>query len=142
KVVPTQTKPKGVAAHLTFDYEAYIETNARLMSEARATVKTIEITRAVRSAKLDGLDIKKNQTIGLLDGELLAAGNNEMDILNKILAKLDLNKTEIITIYYGANIKPAEAEKVSTSIRQKYPRLQVEVVRGGQPHYTYIVSIE
>ncbi len=142
QVVPTQTIPQGVAALLTFDYEADFETNARLMSEARATVKTIEITRAARSAKLDGLDIKKNQTIGLLDGELLAAGNNEMDILNKILAKLDLNKTEIITIYYGANIKPAEAEKVSTSIRQKYPRLQVEVVRGGQPHYTYIVSIE
>jgi len=142
QVVPTQTIPQGVAALLTFDYEADFETNARLMTEARATVKTIEITRAVRSAKLDGLNIKKNQTIGLLDGELLASGNNEMDILNKILSKLDLKKTEIITIYYGANIKPAEAEKVSTSIRQKHPRLQVEVVRGGQPHYTYIVSIE
>lgn len=142
QVVPTQTIPQGVAALLTFDYEADFETNARLMSEARATVKTIEITRAVRSAKLDGLNIKKNQTIGLLDGELLAAGNNEMDILNKILAKLDLKKTEIITIYYGANIKPTEAEKVSNSIRQKHPRLQVELVRGGQPHYTYIVSIE
>ncbi|MFC1847189.1 DAK2 domain-containing protein [Chloroflexota bacterium] len=142
EVVPTQTIPEGVAALLTFDYEADFETNARLMREARTTVKTIEITRAVRAAHLDGLVIKKKQAIGLLDGELLAAGADTIDILNKILVKIDLQKTEIITIYYGADTELVEAEQVSTSIREKYPQLQVEIVRGGQPYYNYIVSIE
>ncbi len=59
-----------------------------------------------------------------------------------MLAKLDLKKTEIVTIYYGADTEPAEAEGVSTSIREQYPQLQVEVVPGGQPYYNYIVSIE
>ncbi|GAG06948.1 unnamed protein product, partial [marine sediment metagenome] len=88
------------------------------------------------------LTIKKKQAIGLLDGDLLAVGNNTTDVLNKMLTKLDLNKAEIITIYYGADTELAEAEQVSASIREQYPQLQVDVVRGGQPHYNYIVSIE
>jgi DAK2 domain fusion protein YloV len=142
EIVPTQTIPQGVAALLTFDYEADFETNAQLMKEATSKVNTIEITHAVRSAQLNGLKIKKKQSIGLLDGELLAGGNNPSDVLLKILAKLDLKKMGIITIYYGADTQQTEAEQVSANIRDRYPQLQVEVVRGGQPHYNYIVSIE
>jgi hypothetical protein len=142
EIVPTHTIPQGVAALLTFDYEADFETNTQLMKEAASKVKTIEITHAVRSAQLNGLKIKKRQSIGLLDGELLTAGNNPSDILLKILGKLNLKKTEIITIYYGADTQQTEAEQVSASIRDRYPQLQVEVVQGGQPHYNYIVSIE
>ena len=142
EVVPTVSAPQGIAALLTFDYEADFETNAQLMKEATSTVKTIEITQAVRSTQLNGLSIKKKQTIGLLDGDLLAAGNNAIEVLNKILAKIDLERSEIITIYYGADTKPAQAEQVSAQIREQHPQLQVEVIRGGQPYYNYIVSIE
>ena len=142
EVIPTETIPQGVAALLAFDYEADIEANIRLMGEAKSRVKTIEITRAVRSASLNGLSIKKNQVIGLLDGELLATGNKPLDVLNKMLAKLNLKKMEIVTVYYGADTSAGEAEEVSVGIREEHPQLQVEVVRGGQPHYTYIVSIE
>ncbi len=141
-VVPTETIPQGAAALLAFDYEANLETNTQIMTRAKAAVKSIEVTRAVRTTQLNGLNIKKKQTIGLLDGDLLAAGNNTVDVINKILAKLDLSKAEITTIYYGADTDLAEAEEVSTSIREQQPQLQVEVVKGGQPHYNYIVSIE
>ncbi|MBN2075646.1 MAG: DAK2 domain-containing protein [Dehalococcoidales bacterium] len=142
EVIPTQTIPQGVAALLAFDYEADFSTNADLMKEATSMVKTIEITRAVRAAQLDGLSIKKKQAIGLLDGELLAAGKNTIDILDKMLAKLDMNQNEIVTVYYGADASSDEASQVSESIREQYPQLQVEVVKGGQPYYDYIVSIE
>ena len=142
KVVPTETIPQGVAALLAFDYEADFETNVQIMDKAKSAAKTIEITRAVRSTQIDGLKIKKNQAIGLLDGDLLAAGNDTAGVLNKMLAELNLNKAEVITIYYGADTEPAEAEQVSVTIREQHPQLQVEVVRGGQPHYNYIVAIE
>jgi DAK2 domain fusion protein YloV len=142
EVIPTQTIPQGVAALLAFDYEADFSTNADLMKEATSMVKTIEITRAVRAAQLDGLSIKKKQAIGLLDGELLAAGKNTIDILDKMLAKMDMNQNEIVTVYYGADASSDEASQVSESIREQYPQLQVEVVKGGQPYYDYIVSIE
>jgi hypothetical protein len=141
-IVPTETIPQGVAALLAFDYEAELEANTQLMNKARSQVKTIEVTRAVRSTQLNGLSIRKKQAIGLLDGELLAAGNNTIDILNKMLTKLDLTKTEVVTIYYGADTELAEAEQISVSVREQHPHLQVEVVRGGQPHYNYIISIE
>ncbi len=142
EVIPTTTTPQGVAALLTFDYEADYETNAEIMREATSTVKTIEITQAARSTQLDGLSIKKKQTIGLLDGELLAAGKNTIDVVNKMLAKIDLVKSEIVTIYYGSDADSDEAEQISASIRERYPQLQVEVLRGGQPYYNYSVSIE
>ena len=112
------------------------------MKKAKAAVKTIEITRAARSSRLGRLKIKKKQAIGLLDGDLVATGDNTTDALNKVLTGVDLDKAEVITLYYGADTEAAEAEQVSITIREQYPQLQVDIVRGGQPHYNYIVSIE
>ena len=142
EVVPTETIPQGVAALLAFDFEADFETNTQIMKKARSTVKSIEITRAVRSTQLGKLSIKKKQAIGFLDGDLVAVGDNTTDVLNEALARLGLEEAEVVTIYYGADTKPAEAEQVSASIREQNPQLQIEVIRGGQPHYNYIVSVE
>ncbi len=142
EVVPTETIPQGIAALLSIDYEEDLETNAQLMSKAKSLVKSIEITRAVRPAKLDGLSIKKKQAIGFVDGSLLAVGDSTAEVINQVLAKVDLDEAEVITIYYGAGTEADEAEQVSNGIRERHPHLQVEIVRGGQPHYNYIVSIE
>ena len=141
-VIPTETIPQGVVALLAFDYEADFDTNSRFMTEAKSTVKTIEITRATRSTSLNGLDIKKKQAIGLLNGKLLAASNEPSDVLGNLLTRIELAKAEVITIYYGADTKEAEAEQVIAAIREQYPHLQVEIVSGGQPYYNYIVSID
>jgi dihydroxyacetone kinase-like predicted kinase len=142
EVVPSKTIPQGVSALLAFDYEANLESNIQIMTRALAAVKTVEICRAVRSAKLGDLKIRRKQPIGLLDGDLLAVGESALEVLNKMLSKLNLSKIEVITIYYGADTKSAEAEQVAGDIRNQYPQLQIEVVRGGQPHYNYIISIE
>ncbi len=142
EVIPTTTVPQGVAALLAFDYEADLDANIEIMTRAISAIKTIEICRAVRSAKLGDLKINKKQPIGFLDGDLLAVGESGLEVLNKMLSKLDLNKIEVITIYYGADTKSAEAEQVASDIRNRYPQLQIEVVIGGQPHYNYIISIE
>jgi len=142
EVVSSETIPQGVAALLAFDYEANLETNTEIMKKAISAVRTIEITRAVRSTQLGGLKIKKKQPIGFLDGDLVAVGASTADVLNQTLARLELDKAEVITVYYGADTESAEAEQISTSIREQHPQLQIEVVRGGQPHYNYIVSIE
>ena len=141
-VVPAETIPQGVAALLAFDYGANLKTNTQIMKKAISAVRTIEITRATRSTKLGELKIKRKQPIGLLDGDLIVTGKNNIDVLNQVLARLDMDKVEVITIYYGADTKTAEAEQVSNSIREQHPQLQIEVVQGGQPHYNYIVSIE
>jgi len=142
EVVPTQTIPQGVATLLAFDYEADLEANAQLMEKAKSAVRSIEVIRAIRSTKIGEFNIKKKQAMGFLDDELVAVGDNTTDVLNEVLAKLDLDEAEVITIYYGADTKPAEAEQISLTICQQHPQLQVEVVKGGQPHYNFIVSVE
>jgi dihydroxyacetone kinase-like predicted kinase len=142
EVVPTETIPQGVAALLAFDYEANLATNTQIMKKAVSTVSSIEITRAVRSTKMGELKIKKKQPIGFLGGTLVATGNSSLEVLSQTLSKADLGKAEVITIYYGADTETTEAEQAGSLIREQYPQLQIEVVRGGQPHYNYLVSIE
>ncbi|MBA7662984.1 hypothetical protein ES703_71017 [subsurface metagenome] len=142
EVVPTETVPQGVAALLAFDYEADMETNIQLMEKAKSAVRSIEVTRAIRSTKLNGRKIKRKQAIGFLDGNLVAVSDMATGALNEVLAELDLDKAEVITIYYGADTEPAEAEQISATICQQHPQLQVEVVKGGQLHYNFIVSVE
>jgi DAK2 domain fusion protein YloV len=141
-VVPAKTIPQGVVALLAFDYEADFKTNTQLMEKALSSVRSIEITRSVRATRISGLRIKRRQPIGLLDGELVAAGDTNIDVANQVLAKLNLDKAEVVTVYYGADAEPEEAEQVGASIREQHPQLQIEVIRGGQPHYSYIISVE
>ena len=142
EIVATETVPQGVAALLAFDYEADIETNASIMRQALPLVQTIEITRAVRNTKINDIQVRKKQAIGLLEGELVAVGNQPTDVLHEAMDKLATDRMEIVTIYYGSDTDPEEAEQVSAAVRERHPNLQVEVVRGGQPHYEYIVSVE
>jgi len=141
-VIPAETIPQGIAALLAFDYEADFKTNAELMTKALDSVSTIEITRAVRATQIGRLKIKKKQAIGFLDGLLVAVADSAEDVLNQTLSKVNLKKAEVVTIYCGADTALPEAEKLADAIRTKYPNLQIEVVKGGQPHYNYIVSVE
>jgi DAK2 domain fusion protein YloV len=142
RVIPTESVPQGVAALLAFNYDADLKTNASLMKEAASSVVTIEVTRAIRAARIGNLKIGKRQSIGFVDGELAAAGDKPAQVLWDVIDGVDMGKKEIVTIYYGKNAKRPKAEEVAERIRDKYPKLEVELVYGGQPHYNYIVSVE
>ncbi len=142
KVVPTRTMPQGVAALLAFNYDADLKTNASTMESALPAVRTIEVTRAVRPAKIGNFKIGDRQAIGFVDGELAAAGDKPAEVLLDVLQKMDTKKSEIVTVYYGKGTRRPEAEGVAEAIRNKLPHLEVELVYGGQPHYHYIASVE
>jgi dihydroxyacetone kinase-like predicted kinase len=112
------------------------------MEKAMEAVKTIEVTHSVRATSINGLKIKKKQPIGLLDGKIIAVGDNNMDVIVQLLYGMDLGKSEVITIYYGADTEAGEPDKISASVAEQYPNLQVELIRGGQSHYSYIISVE
>jgi len=113
------------------------------MEEAMASVKSVEITRAVRNTQIKGLKIKKGQAIGVIDDkDIVAAGPDTVQVLLKSLAEAGAESSEVMTVYYGTDIDAAEAEATANRIRKEYPEKQVEMVRGGQPFYSYIVSVE
>ncbi|MCD6599447.1 MAG: DAK2 domain-containing protein [Dehalococcoidia bacterium] len=145
KVIHTKTVPQGIAALLAFNYEMNLEENSQNMEQAISSVQTIEITRAVRGTQINGQKIKEGQFIAILNDENLIVSSNDTndisDIIFESLTKADIEKTEMITIYYGAEAQSAEAENIARKIRNKY-QTEVEVIRGNQPHYNYIISLE
>ncbi len=142
EIVPTETIPQGVAALLSFNYEADLETNVANMKAAIEAVRSGEVTTAVRSMSHNGLKVEKGQSIAFLDGELVVADDSLKKAVHKLLDKMDLEQSGLVTIYYGADTEQADAEQIGESVRKKYPTHEVEVVAGGQPHYNYIVSVE
>ncbi len=142
RVVATETVPQGVAALLAFNYDADLKTNANVMEDAISAVKTVEVTRAVRAAKISNLKILRRQAIGFVDDELKVVGDKPDQVLLDALDSAGAGKSEIVTVYYGKATKRSEAEDVTDRIRQKSPNLEVELVYGGQPHYNYIASVE
>jgi len=141
--IPTRTLPQGVAALLAFNYEETFEENVKFMEDAVSAVKTIEITRAVRTTRLNGLDVKEGQIISIIDDDtLIAAGDSVPEVVFETLGKAGIESIEVLTIYYGADVQEAKANELVKSIHNKYPEKQVEVVNGGQPHYLYIISLE
>ncbi len=142
KVVPTKTMPQGVAALLAFDYDADFDTNHRLMTDAIGTVKTIEVTRAIRSTKTDNINIKRNQIISILDGKIVSVADDYNKSIRQALGKINLTEAEVVTIYYGEAATEEEAESISAMISKNYSHLQIELVKGGQRHYNFILSVE
>lgn len=141
-VIPTETIPQGVSALIAFSPEADFTANTAQMLAAFNKVRTIEITKSTRTTRLDGLEIKEGQVIGLLDDKLVAAGDKMEELILEILSRIDFTGASVITVYYGTVTPEADAAALSDRLRQAYPHLEIEVISGGQPHYNYIISVE
>jgi len=141
-VIPTKTIPQGISALLAFNYQSDLKTNIDLMERAAAQIQTIEVTKAVRSVQVNGLKIQKGQFIGLLNGELVEAGDDLQQVTQAMLQRIDIGHYEIITVYWGEPVTQEQAENLASWIAERYPDKGAELVEGKQPYYHYIISAE
>ncbi|MBC7262044.1 MAG: DAK2 domain-containing protein, partial [Chloroflexi bacterium] len=141
-VVPTKSIPQGIAALLAFNYQSDLKTNVDLMERAAAQIQTIEITTAIRSVQINGLKVQEGQFIGLLNGELVEANDDLLKVTQAVLRRIDMERYEIITVYWGEAVTQEQAEQLVSWIAERYPDKEVELVEGKQPHYHYIISVE
>jgi DAK2 domain fusion protein YloV len=142
EVLATKTAPQGIAALLGFNYQAGLDQNVRAMNTSMHNVLTGEVTTAVRDATVDGLVVRAGQTIGLLDGDLVTAGDERGQVIEDLLGRMQLGEREIVTIYYGQGASRAEAEALAEQLQGQFAAVEVEVQDGGQPLYEYIISAE
>ncbi len=140
-VIPTKNIPQGFAAALTFNPEISVNENKTNMIHALDTVSVGQVTYAVRSTKVNGLDIKVGDVIGLDNKKILAKGNDVCDVVVNLIDKLRSGE-EIITLYYGQDVKEEEAAKLQEILLEKYPDCDVELHYGGQPIYYYYIALE
>ncbi len=142
KVVPSRTIPQGIAALLAFNYQADLQTNFEAMQAAMTQVDTGEITTATRSVEINGVTVQSGQLIGLVNEELVAAGDSLDQVLWPLVEAMALQEREILTLYYGNGIQDEQARQLAAQIAERYPEQEIEVVQGGQPYYHYILSAE
>jgi DAK2 domain fusion protein YloV len=141
-IVPTETMPQGIAALLGFNFEADFESNCQAMTEAAKNIQTAEITTAVRTAQIDGVRVREGDCIGLVNGNLVIAGQDMEHVIHETLQRMHIERYEIVTLYFGEDVTQQQAEETAKRLKEKYSHLEIEVVDGGQLHYTYILSAE
>ncbi len=141
-VIPTRFVPQGIGALLALNYQADLETNVKAMKRAMEDVETGEITLATRSATVNGVEVLDGQIIGLHNGELKIGGETIEEVAQALLAEMNSQDREIITLYYGEDVSEEEANALADRLQEHWPEQDIEVIQGGQPHYLYIVSVE
>lgn len=141
-VVPSKTIPQGISALLNFNEAEEPEANLETMTSAMKEVKSGEITYAVRDTSIDGKEIHKDDIMGLGDKGLAAVGTDVDAVLDELVASLVDEDSGLISIYYGEDITEEKANEVAERLAEKYDDLEVEVKRGGQPIYYYLLSVE
>jgi DAK2 domain fusion protein YloV len=141
-VVPSDSLPQGVGALLAYNFDAGFAANCQAMEEALGTIQTVEITRAVRTVQIDGVDVHEGDIIGLVNGKLVCAGQDQDAMVRRALERAGVAEREIVTLYYGAEVDEASAQALASHIQQWFPGREVEVVNGGQPYYAFVMSVE
>ena len=141
-VIPTKNVPQGFAAALEFNPEATAEENKTNMIHALDNVKAGQVTYAVRNTSLNGFSIKEGDIIGLDDKKILAKSQTVEETTLKLIAKMKEESHQMITLYYGEDVKESEAEQICAAIAEKYPDCDVDFHNGGQSVYYYILSLE
>ena len=141
-VVPSRNIAQGMAAMLAFNPDLTGEENAEAMRGALDGVRSGEVTTAVRSTTIDGVEVQEGQAIAILDGVLAAAAASPNDALAAMLDAAALDEGALVTLFYGAGLAEETAEEAAAAIGARPGGIEVEVHEGGQPHYHYLVSIE
>ncbi len=142
EVVPTRSVPEGISALLAFNFQADLETNTAAMLQAARAVHTVEVTRSVRDAEVDGVEVHAGDLLGIYDGRVLLTDTNPEGALQRVLEQTATESLEIVTVYFGADATAIQADRVAAALRGVHPGLAVEVVDGGQAYYPYVASLE
>jgi len=141
-MLPTRTVPQGIAAVVAFSANRTGAENVAAMTDATTGVQTIEVTHAVRDSRVDGIRVKKGDVIALINDKLTHRGTEYGSVVSLALAELGADKYELVTIYKGRDALQDELRGLTESIAKDYPKLEVEVLDGGQQHYPFILSVE
>ena len=141
-VIESKTAPQGLAAVMVFNSQLSPEENFANMQEVLSTVSTLEVTHAVRDTNIEGVEIKKDQFMGIKDGKIVVSDLSLKTVLEELLDKsLDEDK-EIVTLYLGEDSTDEYTDFLEELLENKYPDVEVELIESGQPVYPYIIGVE
>lgn len=141
-VIESKTIPQGICAMMAYSPDNDIETNTKKMTKALSKVTSGNVTHAVKDTEMDGLAIHEGDIIGVSGGHILSADKDIFSATTALIKEIIDDDSEFITLYYGEDVKEADAKKIADSIEDEYEDIEVLIVNGGQSVYYYIVSVE
>ena len=141
-VIESKTAPQGLAAVMVFNPQAAPEENFANMQEVLSTVSTLEVTHAVRDTNIEGVEIKKDEFMGIRNGKIVVSNLSLNTVLEELLEKSIDEDTEIVTLYLGEESTEEYTDFLEQLIEEKYPDVEVELIESGQPVYPYIIGVE
>lgn len=141
-VIPSKNIPQGIAALINYVEGSSIADNEKNMSDEMLSIKSGQVTYAVRDTNMDGRDIKKGDFMGLTDKTIVSVEKSAKEAAKNLIESLVNSDSELISLYYGADATEEEAEEIADEIVSAYSDIDVEVQYGGQPVYSYFISVE
>ena len=141
-VIESKTAPQGLAAVMVFNPQASADENFANMQEVLSTVSTLEVTHAVRDTNIEGVEIKKDEFMGIRNGKIVVSNLSLNTVLEELLEKSIDEDTEIVTLYLGEESTEEYTDFLEQLIEEKYPDVEVELIESGQPVYPYIIGVE
>ncbi len=141
-VIPTKTVPQGITAIINFVPDMTAEENEEAMMDAIQYVKTGQVTYAVRDTCIDEKEIHKDDIMGIGDSGILAVGTDIASTTKEMLAELVDEDSELISVYYGADVSEEDAMQLTEELEELYPNVDIDTHLGGQPIYYYVISVE
>ena len=141
-VVESKTAPQGLAAVMVYNPQAAAEENFANMQEVLSTVSTLEVTHAVRDTNIEGVEIKKDEFMGIRNGKIVVSNLSLNTVLEELLEKSLDDDSEIVTLYLGEESTEEYTDFLEQLIEEKYPDVEVELIESGQPVYPYIIGVE
>ena len=141
-VIPTKTVPQGITAMISFVPEKSPEENEAEMLDAISKVRTGQITYAVRDTRIEDNEIHEGDIMGIGDKGILAVGSNKQEVAEATVRAMMSDDAEVISVYYGADTSEEAAEALGSALEESYPDCEIEINKGGQPIYYYIISVE
>ncbi len=141
-VIPTKNVAMGIAGIIAYQETASNEDNVKTMENAAQRVRTCTVTYAVRDSEIEGLKIKKDDIIGLNNGKVEEKGSDQQLVAKELMKKIVTEDDELITVYYGHDVSEETAQQLTDELADLFPDCDVEMHRGGQPLYYYLISVE
>ncbi|HHA0557607.1 TPA: fatty acid kinase catalytic subunit FakA [Staphylococcus aureus] len=141
-VIPTKSIPQGISALFQYDVDATLEENKAQMADSVNNVKSGSLTYAVRDTKIDGVEIKKDAFMGLIEDKIVSSQSDQLTTVTELLNEMLEEDSEILTVIIGQDAEQAVTDNMINWIEEQYPDVEVEVHEGGQPIYQYFFSVE
>lgn len=141
-VIETTAVPEGIAAMINYNHSDEIEDIINEMNEAKSLVKTCTTTYAVRDTVIDDKEITEGDILGMYNGDIVVIAKDKQEGTKELIRAAVDEDSEIVSIYYGSDVTEDDAQEICDFIEEEYPDCEVEINRGGQPLYYYVISVE